>query len=63
MPLKIYNILELPEEVIREILLYVPNRFNVATSCNLFYELVCNIERDLYKLKIDYFSVCKRSVH
>lgn len=52
MPKTVTNILQLPAELIREILLYVPYRFNAASTCILFYQHVCEIEKEYFKLII-----------
>lgn len=45
------GLLQLPDEVLIEILSFVPNRFEVAQVCKTFYELICIIDKNRYKLK------------
>jgi F-box-like len=40
------ELMNLPPEVVREILTYVPCHWNVALVCKDFYEHVCDIEKD-----------------
>lgn len=51
--------LKLPIEIIRNILLYVDDRSrsNVALVCQLFYELICELERDKNPLDLCYTEV------
>lgn len=45
-------ILQLPKELLMEILEYVPRRWNVALVCIQFYEVICMLERNLFKLNV-----------
>lgn len=46
------NLLTLPEEILMEILSFVQNRFEAAQVCMKFYELICELDRNRYKLRI-----------
>lgn len=43
---------ELPSEVLRNIFKFVPNRWNLALVCWDFYEVVCEVERELFVMKL-----------
>lgn len=42
-----------PSEVLLHILGFVPERFNIACTCKLLYDLVCLIEKNKRTLKIN----------
>lgn len=44
---------QLPEEVLMEILSFLPNRFEVAPVCKKFYDLICIIDKNRFALKVD----------
>lgn len=44
------DLLLLPYEVLLEILSFVPDRFTVSQTCKKFYELICVIDKNHYKL-------------
>ena len=44
--------MDLPDNVLEKILGFLPNRMDVATVCKKFYELICQIEKNKYKMKI-----------
>lgn len=46
------NLMDLSDLVLMEVLKFVPNRFEVALVCKKFYELICDIEKNRYKMKI-----------
>lgn len=46
------DLMMLPDEVLLEILSFVPDRFEVSQVCKKFYELICVIDRNRYKLCI-----------
>jgi hypothetical protein len=49
------DIMKIPDEVLMKILAFVPNRFDVAPVCKKFYELICKIDENKYKLKVGAF--------
>lgn len=53
------NILQLPEEVIEEIISHVDlkSRRNLAPACRTLYKILCRIERDKFPLEITYSQV------
>lgn len=56
------ELLQLPEEVLRNILSFVPIRFEVASVCKKIYKIVCDIDKNKYKLNIGklFDQVCNR---
>lgn len=53
---------DLPPEVVFHILSYVPIRHNAALVCKKFYEHICAIEKDYYKLTLNSVSGFKHFV-
>lgn len=53
------EMLKLPIEIIRIILMYVGNnsRANAALVCHTFYDLICELERDKNPLDLLYSEV------
>lgn len=47
---------ELPPEIVCHILTFVPDRYNAALVCKDFYQHVCTIEKDYYKLNLNCVS-------
>lgn len=43
---------ELPTEILLEIISYVPSRWNLSLVCWKFYEIVCEIEREEFCMKL-----------
>lgn len=43
---------ELPTEILLEIISYVPSRWNVSLVCWKFYDIVCEIEREEFCMKL-----------
>lgn len=56
---KTLNLLELPENVILHILRYLDNdsRDKCLKTCKLLYELVCEVERDRFRVNISDYHV------
>lgn len=50
------DIMNIPDEVLMKILSFVPNRINIAPVCKKFYELICEIDKNMYKLKVGAFG-------
>ena len=46
------SIQELPCEVILHIFKFIPNRWNLSMVCCDFYDLVCEVERNKFSLKL-----------
>lgn len=46
------NLEALPTELLIEIFRYVPNRWNLSLVCWNFYEIVCEIEKEKFILKL-----------
>lgn len=46
------DLLQLPDNVLTEILSFLPNRFDLALVCKKFYELISESEKNLYKIKV-----------
>lgn len=46
------DLMQFPDEILLNILSFVPKRFEVATVCKKFYELICEIDRNKYVLTI-----------
>lgn len=44
------ELLQLPDEILLQILIFVPNRFEVSQVCKKFYEIVCAIEKNRFAL-------------
>ena len=44
---------DLPTEVVRYILTFVPTRHQASLVCKEFYEHICSIEKDYYKLELN----------
>lgn len=44
---------DMPLKIIRKIVNYVPNRWNLSCTCKNIYEIVCDVEKFKYLLKID----------
>lgn len=47
------NFLHLPKEVIRNIISYIPNHWNLAHTCKTMYEILCDIEKFKHIIKIE----------
>lgn len=45
------DLLQLPDEVLRYVLSFIPYRFEVSQVCKKFYELVCDMDKNKYMLK------------
>jgi len=46
------NLTVLPEEILIHIIKFLPNRWNLSLVNWSFYELVCKVEADKYRLKL-----------
>lgn len=46
------KMLDLPDEVLLVIFSFVPNRFKASQVCHKFYELVCEIDKNKFVMKI-----------
>lgn len=46
------HLLELPYEILLQIISFVPKRFELSQVCKKFYELVCAIDKNRYKMNI-----------
>lgn len=46
------DLLQLPDEVLRYVLSFIPYRFEVSQVCKKFYELVCDMDKNKYMLKV-----------
>lgn len=53
---------KLPFDTVKEILKYVPDRWNASMVCALFYEVVAEIERNMFVLNLEYFSTMNKKV-
>lgn len=40
----------LPNELLMAIFEFIPERWNIAATCRQFYQVVCAIEKNLYKV-------------
>lgn len=47
---------DLPSEVVRHVLSYLPLRREAALVCKDFYGHICSIEKDYYKLSLNSVS-------
>lgn len=54
------QILNVPDEAFIHIFSYVPiaRRDAVALVCQKFYDLLCELEKDMHPLELDYQQVC-----
>lgn len=50
--MEINSILEFPTEILVKILSYIQQRCYLPLVCHRFYEIICLLERNLYKIKI-----------
>lgn len=48
--------MKIPDEALMKILSFVPNRMNISSVCKKFYELICEIDRNQYKMKVGAFG-------
>lgn len=46
------TILRLPNELLIEIIDYVPERWSLSLVCKHFYDVVCTIEKGLHKISL-----------
>lgn len=49
---QVVELMQFPDEILVNILSFVPNRFEVASVCRKFYELICKIDSKKYKLNV-----------
>jgi len=49
---KVENILQLPDEILRKILSYVPKKWEVVLVCSKMYETVCAVEMNKFRMKV-----------
>jgi len=60
---KVENILQLPDEILRKILSYVPNRRKAALVCSKMYETVCAVEMNKCRLRVIDFKMAISCQH
>lgn len=46
------NLDELPTEILLHIFDYIPNKWNLSLVCWDFYEIICEIEREKFVIKL-----------
>lgn len=52
-PPQIWNLLQLPELVIENIITFIPHRWNVSCTCKMLYKIVCKMEKFKNFIKIE----------
>lgn len=50
---RVENILELPTEMLHQILIFVPKRYSASLVCHRMYEAVCAVEFNKFIFKTD----------
>lgn len=51
------TILQLPNELLMKVFEYVPCLWNVSMVCRQFYEVLCKVEMNAYKLTVKHENI------